>query len=156
MDFTAEECAKFALRVDDLLVCEGGEVGRTAIWCGEVAECFFQKAVHRLRPKDDRITPRYMLAFMKRAAERGAFVNLTSQTSIAHLTQEKLAILQVALPPRMEQERMIESWSSLDAEQRNNEAFLAKLKQLKSGLMNDLLTGRVRVPENIMDGGGHT
>ncbi len=156
MDFTAEERTKFALRVDDLLVCEGGEVGRTAIWCGEVVECFFQKAIHRLRPKDDRIIPQYMLAFMKRAAERGAFVNLTSQTSIAHLTQEKLAILPVALPPRIEQERMIEAWSSLDVEQRYNEGFLAKLNHLKSGLMDDLLTGRVRVPEHIMDGGGRT
>jgi len=153
MDFAAEERVKFALRVDDLLVCEGGEVGRTAIWRSEVSECFFQKAIHRLRPKDDRIIPQYMLAFMKRAAERGAFVNLTSQTSIAHLTQEKLAILPVVLPPRIEQERMIAAWSTLDVEQRHNEEFLAKLNQLKSGLMNDLLTGRVRVPETIMDGG---
>jgi type I restriction enzyme S subunit len=30
-----------------LLVCEGGEIGRTAIWRGEIEECFFQKALHR-------------------------------------------------------------------------------------------------------------
>lgn len=74
MDFTPEERAKFILHVDDLLVCEGGEVGRTAIWRGELEECFFQKAIHRLRPKDNRIIPQYMLAFMKCAAERSAFV----------------------------------------------------------------------------------
>jgi type I restriction enzyme, S subunit len=146
MDFSPHERAKFALRLGDLLVCEGGEVGRTALWRGELSECYFQKAIHRLRPKDDRIVPEYMLAFMKRAAELGSFVNLTSQTSIAHLTQEKLAILRVARPPRDEQVRMIDSWSAVQAEHDATEATLRKLLLLKSGLMTDLLTGRVRVP----------
>jgi type I restriction enzyme S subunit len=149
MDFTPDERTKFALQVDDILVCEGGEVGRTAIWRGELEECFFQKAIHRLRSKDNRIIPQYMLAFMKRAAERGAFVNLTSQTSIAHLTQEKLALLQVVLPPRSEQEKMVELWTTLDVGQQNEEIFLKKLQQLKSALMADLLTGRVRVPADL-------
>jgi type I restriction enzyme S subunit len=146
MDFSPDERAKFALLKGDLLVCEGGEVGRTALWCGELSECYFQKAIHRLRPRDDRIVPEYMLAFMKRAAELGSFVNLTSQTSIAHLTQEKLAILRVARPPRDEQLRMIDSWTSMQADQDADQLLLAKLHLLKSGLMTDLLTGRVRVP----------
>ena len=151
MDFTIEERTKYALRVGDLLVCEGGDVGRTAIWRGEVPECYFQKAIHRLRPRDNGILPEYMLAFMRRAADRSAFINLTSQTSIAHLTQEKLALLQVARPPRDEQEKMVELWEAMDGEQQINEALLAKLTLVKSGLMADLLTGRVRVPESISD-----
>jgi type I restriction enzyme, S subunit len=150
MDFTGEERSKFALRAGDLLVCEGGEVGRTALWRGEIAQCYFQKAIHRLRPKDDRILPEYMLAFMKRAAGLGAFTNLTSQTSIAHLTQEKLALLSVALPPREEQSMLVATWSTVQAEQDSNEELLGKLTLLKSGLMADLLTGRVRVPEEIV------
>jgi hypothetical protein len=42
-----------------------------------------------------------------------------------------------------------------DALIRSHEHELEKLLHLKSGLMNDLLTGRVRVPEGIADGGGH-
>ena len=50
MDFSPEDREKFSLKKGDILVCEGGEVGRTAIWNGELELCFYQKAIHRLRP----------------------------------------------------------------------------------------------------------
>lgn len=107
------------------------------------------KAVHRLRPLSDRILPSYMLEFMKRAAQLGAFTNLTSQTSIAHLTQEKRALLRVTVPQRDEQKRMELSWQALHDQQQSEELGMAKLQQLKSALMSDLLTDRVRVPEGV-------
>ncbi len=48
MDFTEAEFEKFRLRPGDLLVCEGGEVGRAALWRGTIADCAFQKALHRV------------------------------------------------------------------------------------------------------------
>jgi type I restriction enzyme S subunit len=149
MDFNAEERARFRLLPGDLLICEGGEVGRTAIWRGEVEECYFQKAIHRLRPRDTRVVPTYMLSFMRRAAGLRYFNNLTSQTSISHLTKEKLAILRIVVPPRGEQEQMAAIWATSDAELDANEAHLAKFRRIKCGLMSDLFTGRVRVPKNI-------
>ena len=53
MDFRDEDLGRFSLRTGDLLVCEGGEVGRAAIWKGEIEPCFYQKALHRLRPLHD-------------------------------------------------------------------------------------------------------
>jgi type I restriction enzyme S subunit len=49
MDIAPEEYARYTLVEGDLLVCEGGEVGRCAIWRGELALCGFQKAIHRLQ-----------------------------------------------------------------------------------------------------------
>ena len=49
MEFDEADRRRFALRPGDLLVCEGGEVGRAAIWHGELEECYFQKALHRIR-----------------------------------------------------------------------------------------------------------
>jgi len=46
MDFTTEEVKKMALRIDDLLVCEGGDIGRTAIWEGQIEKCCFQNHLH--------------------------------------------------------------------------------------------------------------
>ena len=46
MDFSLPEREKFSLRKGDLLVCEGGEPGRCAIWGGELIDCFYQKALH--------------------------------------------------------------------------------------------------------------
>lgn len=56
MDFNERELSKHRLLPGDLLVCEGGEPGRAALWNGEIGECYYQKALHRLRPKDGRVT----------------------------------------------------------------------------------------------------
>ena len=145
MDFTDAERAKFSLMPGDLLVCEGGEVGRTAMWRGELQNCFFQKAIHRLRPVDASILPGFMLRFMRFAADHGLLTEYTSQTSIAHLTREKLALLPVPVPSRGEQERIVGALDTHDARTSAEGAFVRKLRLIKLGLMDDLLTGRVRV-----------
>lgn len=59
------------------------------------------------------------------------------------------------VPKKCEQERIVGASTAVDGEIACEGRALTKLRHLKSGLMTDLLTGRVRVPENIMDGGGH-
>jgi len=151
MDFSDEERAKYSLREGDLLVCEGGEIGRTAIWRGEMENCYYQKAIHRLRPKDGRILPEFMLRYMHRAVHESYFAKLTSQTSIAHLTQEKLELLSVPLPPIDEQQAIVEVFEAHDARIEAEAAYCDKLTKLKQGLMQDLLTGRVRVTDVALD-----
>ena len=48
MDFDHTDAAKFLLKPGDVLICEGGEVGRAAIWNGQLSECYYQKALHRV------------------------------------------------------------------------------------------------------------
>lgn len=146
MSFSLAEREKFNLVSGDLLVCEGGEVGRSALWRGESADVYFQKAIHRLRATDNSMLPGFMLRFMRFAAECGMFADLSSQTSIAHLTQEKLALLKVPRPPTSEQTRIVQVFDSSDEKESKEKEQLEKLRTLKHGLMDDLLTGRVRVP----------
>ena len=62
MHFDDREREKFRLVPGDLLVCEGGEIGRAALWTGEF-DCYYQKAVHRLRARDTgRVEPRFIFA----------------------------------------------------------------------------------------------
>jgi len=61
--------------------------------------------------------------------------------------------LQIAVPPRAEQDRAVGILMASEADIRNQEAELAKLRLLKSGLMDDLLTGRVRVTPLLQDSG---
>lgn len=60
MDFSSDEKEKFLLKQGDLLICEGGEVGRCAIWQNELTECFFQKAIHRVRVNNEIAVPEYI------------------------------------------------------------------------------------------------
>lgn len=145
MDFSDAEREKLCLLPEDLLVCEGGEVGRTAIWNNEMENCYFQKAIHRLRSRDRSVLPKFMLRYIRFAAQSGLFTNFTSQTSISHLTQEKLKIFPVISPKVWEQENIIKIFDNHDDLLVREEATLKKLNLLKLGMMQDLLTGKVRV-----------
>ena len=144
MHFTSAELAKFSLEPGDLLVCEGGEIGRTAIWEGADFTVSYQKAIHRLRSRG-RILPRFLLRYMRLAREDGRLTEYTSRTSIAHLTQEQLRRVRVPVPPIDEQHAITSQFEGVDAVLRRNGTTLPHLQTLKRGLLQDLLTGRVRV-----------
>ena len=55
-------------------------------------------------------------------------------------------------PSFQEQNLIAEKLTAFDAQQITEERELKKLKMIKSGLQDDLLTGRVRVPETLMEG----
>lgn len=105
MDFPPEEFERFKLLPGDILVCEGGEVGRTAIWGGEVADCCYQKALHRLRRKTDEILPDYFQYFMRSAVDTGLVGRHTATATIAHFTAEKFEEFPVMLPPPRKQQQ---------------------------------------------------
>lgn len=130
MPFTEKDRQRFDLRPGDLLVCEGGEVGRTAVWRGEISECFFQKAVHRLRPRRH-ADPRFGLYYMRWATSTGVFRQLTTATSIAHLTKEKLETAPFPDIPVAAQRRIAAILDEADALRRKRREAL--------GLLDDLL-----------------
>jgi type I restriction enzyme S subunit len=70
---------------------------------------------------------------------------LSTLTSQPALSMNHLRLLPVALPPIPEQIQIAEIGSAHDARLRAEEAYRAKLQQVKQGLMADLLTGKVRV-----------
>ena len=140
MHFDEQEREKFRLIPGDLLVCEGGEIGRTALWTGEFG-CYYQKAIHRLRVQSpSKVDPRFILHFMRFAASHGLFADLTSQSSIAHLTREKLARLKVPLPSLLEQRRIAAILSSMDGAIEKTQAVIDQVQVVKRGLMQELLT----------------
>lgn len=139
------DLTRFRLREGDLLVCEGGEVGRAAIWESPIEECYYQKALHRLRPKRD-YNIELMLSMLQRLAATAFLLNFVTQTSIAHLPKDKFETVPIPLPPtKAEQEAIATILSDMDAEIAALEAKLVKARQVKQGMMQELLTGRVRL-----------
>jgi type I restriction enzyme S subunit len=104
MDFDEKDRKEFRLQYGDVLICEGGEVGRAAIWRNEMEECYFQKALHRARPNSILANPEYIVHLLWWMAQTGGLVDSTSQVTFAHLTGEKLKELVITVPPLSLQE----------------------------------------------------
>jgi type I restriction enzyme S subunit len=104
MDFDEKDRKEFRLEYGDILMCEGGEVGRCAIWRKEIEECYFQKALHRIRPNPKLVKAEYLVHLFWWLAQTGGLGDFTSQVTIAHLTGEKLKELVIPLPPLALQE----------------------------------------------------
>ena len=145
MDFNNREQQKFDLKKDDLLICEGGEVGRTAIWKNELINCFYQKAIHRLRARNSDVVPGFYLYIMEYIVKSNYLQNFISQTSIAHLTKENLENIAVPLPTKEEQEKISSAIRSIEHQIDNIKNKHEDYSQIKKALMQDLLTGKVRV-----------
>ncbi len=143
MDFSEHEKHKFALKSGDLLVCEGGEVGRAAVWQAGQADTFFQKAIHRLRPVGS-VSSEYAVQYLRHASESGIFAKFTSQTSIAHLTGEQLSRMPIPVPTHEFQQLLIGELSTLRTTIELERANLEKFRNTRSGLAADLLSSRVR------------
>ena len=95
MDFSARDREKFELRKGDLLVCEGGEPGRCAVWQGQIQNCYYQKALHRVRPIDGKADSEFLALWIRYQASTGAFEDQNAKTTIAHLPLVRLEQLLV-------------------------------------------------------------
>ena len=147
MDFSAAERIEFALWPDDLLICEGGEIGRCAVWEGQIEECYFQKALHRARLKDRSSLPRYLMHFLAWAATNGAIANLRTGSAIPHLTGIKLKMLDVIWPEPSVQQEVVNILDGIQAELRNLNAIrdetITVVQQLEQSILAQAFRGEL-------------
>lgn len=151
MDIAPPEYGRYTVQEGDLLVCEGGEVGRCAIWSGILGVCGFQKALYRLRPLNAaRDVPRFMYYALRAAAKSNAF-NDGHLSTIAHLTGDKLRAHRFPFPPVTEQELLV---SFLDSELKKVDQAVSTarreislLREYRTRLIADVVTGKLNVRE---------
>lgn len=103
MPFTEKELERCTVRKGDLLVCEGGDCGRTAIWCYDEEVCI-QNHVHRLRPYVEVSIEYfyhlfYLYKFTGKLRGRGV--------GIQGLSNEAIHQVICPLPPLAEQKRIV-------------------------------------------------
>ncbi len=157
MDFAPHEHGRFLLRTGDLLVCEGGEVGRAAIWTGGIAECAFQKALHRVRPRDSAQDPRYLFYTFRFAADRGVFEANGNPNTILHLTGQQLRAYRFPNPPLAEQ-RQISAFldretAKIDALVAEQERLIALLKEKRQAVISHAVTKGLNPDAPMKDSG---
>ena len=97
---------RFLIQKNDLVMCEGGEPGRCAVWKDETP-IHFQKALHRIRFAKF-LSPNYFYYVFSLYANNGIFNKLFTGTTIKHLTGQSLDRIIVPLPPIAEQKRIVE------------------------------------------------
>ena len=149
MDIRPQELDRFTVRPGDLLVCEGGEAGRCAIWDGDLDPCGYQKALHRLRPLDSvRDAPRFLYYTLSAAVARRAFAGGQGST-IGHLTGDMLRAQRFPFPSTTEQRAIVRS---LDRETAKIDTLIAKaddaiahLNEYRSALISAAVTGKIDV-----------
>ncbi|WP_291912884.1 restriction endonuclease subunit S [Limnohabitans sp.] len=112
MRFEPHEEERYSLKPGDLVVCEGGEPGRCAIWTGP-AGMKVQKALHRIRPKDT-LDNYYLFYWFQLSAKAGLLEPHFTGTTIKHLTGKAIAALEVPLPPIEVQRAMVDVLKQLD------------------------------------------
>lgn len=138
MDFNEAEQKEFELRDGDLLVCEGGEIGRCAVWHNEIQPCFFQKALHRVRCNRQLVQPDYLAWWFKYNCNHGGFAEIAgAKATIAHLPGIKLKQLQVALPPLSLQNEFAAFVERVDQQKQTVQQSLEKLELMKKALMQE-------------------
>ncbi|AMG99451.1 hypothetical protein AL485_09835 [Serratia liquefaciens] len=126
MWFSPEEQTKLLLKPNDVLISEGGDVGRSTIWLEQLDECYIQNAINRVRAIKGNSSSflNYWMIYLKSAD----FINtLCNKATIAHYTAEKVEMSPVLLPTSNEQ-LLISAF--LDHETAKIDNLIEKQKQL--------------------------
>lgn len=149
MPFTDAEFQRYILRAGDVLLNEGQSlnlVGRPAVFRGDEGTFAFQNSLVRLRADESICMLAFAYQVVRFLYQSGALAAVATQTtSIAHLGVTRFANIKVALPTLAEQKRIQEPLAEVDGLQRRAETTVERLARAKSALLQDLLTGRVRV-----------
>ncbi len=137
MYFNENELEKYELKKGDVIVCEGGEPGRSAVWDERLPCLKFQKALHRVRFKIQFI-PHLLVHYLETIAGTPAFKALFTGGGIKHLTRESFAHLAIPIASPAEQRRIADCLTSLDDLITAKAAKIETLKTHKKGLMQQL------------------
>ena len=143
MDITPEQFERVSLQAGDIVVCEGGEPGRSSVWSGS-EPIAIQKALHRVRPHEN-LNPRFLYFLFEMEFRGSGDHPLFTGTTIKHLPKEKIATVQIPVPPSAEQERIVEileeQLSRLDAALESVRVVREKAAQFRRSLLHAAFTG---------------
>ena len=128
MRFEQHELDRYGLKYGDIVMCEGGEPGRCAIWKEQCSSMMIQKALHRIRPHDC-LRPEFLFYFFLHKGRTGHLASLFTGSTIKHLPREKLALVEVPLPPRSAQDQIASVLSAYDDLIENNRRRIQLLEQ---------------------------
>jgi len=136
MRFEPKEMDRYGLRFGDIVMCEGGEPGRCAIWKDQAPGMMIQKALHRIRPKEF-LDCRFLFYSFLRIGQLKGFDQYVTGATIKHLPSEKLAKVEIEIPPLPTQRRIASILSAYDELIENNQRRIRILEDMARSLYRE-------------------
>jgi len=151
MFFEDDQLERFSLSPGDVLVCEGGEPGRAAVWDGRVPGMMYQKAIHRVRFFGT-FNSRYLVFLLEFLAKTGRLERRFTGSTIKHFTRESFIALPIPLPPLAEQTRIVAEverrLSVVEELEAVVSANLRRANRLRLSILQKAFTGELGVEAN--------
>lgn len=146
MFFKSDELDRYSLKPGDVLVCEGGEPGRAAVWDGRIPELKYQKALHRVRFYGA-IEPRYLVFLLEFLADTGRLERWFTGSTIKHFTRESFISLAIQMPSLKEQEQIVAEverrLSVIEELEAAVEANLTRANRLRQAVLSQAFSGHL-------------
>lgn len=146
MRFEDSEQERYGLQNGDLIMCEGGEPGRCAIWNGEAQNMKIQKALHRIRLKSS-VSNKYIYYLFYHYAQNGLLEKYFTGTTIKHLTGQSLKSIEIYLPSLPEQQRIVQEietrLSACDVMEKNIAEALQQAEALRQSILKKAFEGEL-------------
>jgi len=151
------EVAAYSLEEGDLLICEGGDVCRAAIFNKvEQENVIFQNSIHRVRPLGDN-QPEWLLRLMQLVRDSGWIDVLCNKNTIVHFTSDKIASLECPHPSPFEQAEILRSLrretARIDALITKKTRFIGLLKEKRQALITHAVTKGLNPSVSMKDSG---
>jgi type I restriction enzyme, S subunit len=145
MRIDEDEIEKYSIHKGDLVICEGGEPGRCAVWM-EDEPIFYQKALHRIR-FTVLAEPKFYMYYLWFAAQTGQLQKYFTGTGIKHLTGQSLVKIPVPLTDIRTQREIlsiIESRLSVcDSIEKTIDTALQQAEALRQSILKQAFEGKL-------------
>ena len=140
-----DEIEKYSIQYGDLVICEGGEPGRCAVW-EEQEPIFYQKALHRVRFTDGS-NPKFYMYYLWFAAQTGQLKRFFTGTGIKHLTGQSLVKVPVPSADKNTQDHAVSEiefrLSVCDSIEQTVDTSLQKAEALRQSILKQAFEGRL-------------
>lgn len=136
MKFEEHEEERYGVRYGDLIVCEGGEPGRCAIWKDQIPNMKIQKALHRVRVHED-LDYRFLYYWFLWAGKRGELQQYFTGATIKHMPGDKLKSVIITKPDIETQRQIADMLSAYDDLIENNQKQIQLLEEATQRLYKE-------------------
>lgn len=152
MWFNQYEKSIYKLQENDIVMNEGGDIGKVSCWRGVDFDCYIQNSINKITADYNRVNAGFLCYWLYNLSSLGYFWSIVSQISIAHLTKEKLSNSPVVLPPITEQAAIASyldhKCATIDTSISNAQHQIELLQEYKQSLITEVVTGKRKVTEN--------